>query len=155
MDYGGTLTGPDFCPELGQRLVSPGAAAVLWTLHGFRVPLALGSNNRPGQSRRKALQAAGVLDLFAAVIESQEVGVSKPDPAFYRRVTDALGLPAAEIAMVGNNLLTDVTAPLACGFGEAFLIRPEGQLREGEDLPERGYVIDSISRLPALFRRPQ
>ncbi|MEV4079144.1 HAD family hydrolase [Nonomuraea fuscirosea] len=153
LDYSRTITACDICPTLGQRPVSPDAAATLRILHGLGLPLALISNTKPGQCRRQALRAAGVLPLFSAVIESEKIGVEKPDPAFYHLAADALGLPACRIATVGDNLINDVIAPLACGFGVAFLIRPDGMLRHGEVPPERSFVIESISRLPDLFRR--
>lgn len=155
IDYGGTLTSPYIDAQLGQKPICPRAAATLRLLHDLGLRFALGSNTKPGQCRRRALRAAGVEELFDAVIESEQAGIRKPDPTFYRLVEDALGLPAAEIAAVGNNLLNDVSAPLDYGFGAAFLIRSGGVLRQGEMLPPGACVIDSIGRLPSLFRGSQ
>src|SRR5690606_2858685 len=108
-------------PKLGQRPVTPAAAKALRELHELGFRLVLASNTLPGQSRWAALKQAGVEDLFAAVVESQGIGVAKPDPEFYRFLVAACGVPA-DAWMVGDNLSNDVVGPLRYGFGGAVLI---------------------------------
>ncbi|RLE34218.1 hypothetical protein DRJ24_04205 [Candidatus Acetothermia bacterium] len=54
------------------------------------------------------LAEEGILDLFAWRFVSEEMGVSKPDPLFFRMILDSLSIPPEEAAMVGDRLDSDV-----------------------------------------------
>jgi FMN phosphatase YigB (HAD superfamily) len=59
-------------------------------------------------------------------------GVSKPDPRFFARIVDELGLPAAEIAYVGDRVDNDVMPALAAGMVPVHLRRgPWGIVQAG------------------------
>jgi HAD superfamily hydrolase (TIGR01509 family) len=51
-----------------------------------------------------------------ALILSYEVGLSKPDPAIFRLVSDRLGLQPAEILFVGDTPSADIEGPQAIGM---------------------------------------
>jgi FMN phosphatase YigB (HAD superfamily) len=124
-DYGGTIapnssTGPD-----GTRLdrpVYPQAAEMIRYLreaHGILAILA--SNNTPREPRRPALQAAGLLDYFDAVLLSTELSCGKPDPVFYWKVLAAgqhitRGCDPWDIVHVGDDPMMDVAGPIQHGM---------------------------------------
>ncbi|MGV9386156.1 HAD family hydrolase [Nonomuraea sp. NPDC003707] len=151
-DYGDTLTDPhaDPDPRRGQRPVAPDAVIALRALHDLELRLVLASNNRQDQPRRLALREAGVEDLFAAVVLSDEIGIGKPHAEFYRRVITACDVPAGQALWVGNNLDHDVRGPLKMGFGRAVLI---GAPPPGTVLPPHSLSIEHIAELPGLIRR--
>lgn len=150
-DYGSTISADAIGHLIQQKPVGPAAAAALRILHddlGLRIVMA--SNTQPHETRWPALQKAGIDDLFRVVLPSYALGVSKPDPIFYRLALAAAEAPPDQVLFVGDNLECDVVAPLAHGM-RAALVRPHG-LRQGEELPEQALLISHIRDLPQLLR---
>jgi FMN phosphatase YigB (HAD superfamily) len=83
------------------------------------------------------LEEAGLSESLDAVIESTRVGLEKPDPAIYRLAAERLGLPAAEIAMVGDNFERDVRPAKAIGMMTIWL-------RRGDTPPPEAGVADRV-----------
>jgi len=81
---------------------------------------------------------------------SDEWGVAKPDPRFFTRIADELGLPAARIAYVGDRVDNDVIPARAAGMTAVFLRRgPWGWIQAGrEDPAEPSIVIERLTDLP-------
>ena len=72
--------------------------------------------------------------------------VSKPAPAFFSRLLDAVGLPADAVAYVGDRVDNDVLPALAAGLTAVHLRRgPWGLLHES---PPRALSIRSLDELP-------
>ena len=74
----------------------------------------------------------------------------KPAPAFFESALSLLGLPAARVAMVGDDIVNDVLGAQACGL-TGVLVRT-GKFM-GSDL-ERGvpdHMLDSVAALPELL----
>lgn len=80
--------------------IRPDAAALLENLHSAGVRVGILSNATIDMARaaRQTPWARWVSDWFF----SSELGVAKPDPAIYRCVSDALGLPAGSIVFVDD-----------------------------------------------------
>lgn len=78
----------------------------------FRLGVA---TNGIGETQRAKLRRADLADLFDFVVVSAEVGVAKPDPAFYEVVCEAAGAAARDIVFVGDSVARDLrpagTAP--------------------------------------------
>ncbi|MBI2963018.1 MAG: HAD family hydrolase [Deltaproteobacteria bacterium] len=72
---------------------------------------------------RVLLEEGGLSPLLDAVVESAHVGVEKPDPAIYRLAAERLGLPPADILMVGDSFERDVRAARAAGMRAIWLRR--------------------------------
>lgn len=149
IDYGGTLaTGFSDVLETG-RPVDADAAVALHQLHEAGYQLVLSTNTLPGRSRRPALAAAGVESLFAAVVESHELGYAKPARAFYAAIIEAAGNPRPEqIVHIGNRLDADVLVPVAVGM-RAVLIEPYRRLRAR--LPKNAAHVSRFAALPELL----
>ena len=54
------------------------------------------------------LKEAGVLEFFQWKKVSEEMGVAKPDPLFFRMILDGLGVSPSEAVMVGDRLDHDI-----------------------------------------------
>jgi len=87
------------------------------------------------------------------VAASESWGVHKPDPAFFARIASELGLPAGEIAYVGDRLDNDVEPAAAAGMAAIFIRRgPWGWIQAGRsDPPAAAATIDSLDELPAVL----
>lgn len=78
---------------------------------------------------------------------SAELGVEKPSPQFFDRLLEVAGLPAAEIAYVGDRIDNDVSPAAAAGMLAVHVRRgPWGYLQRGE-----GTQISSLDELPAVL----
>jgi FMN phosphatase YigB (HAD superfamily) len=109
----------------------PDAIACLGTLRerGFKVLIA---GNQPVESEAALIRLGVPHDIVAS---SAGWGVSKPDPRFFAKVIEAAGVPAHEIAYVGDRLDNDVLPSRAAGMMAVFVRRgPWGWMHA--ELPE-------------------
>lgn len=76
----------------------------------------------------------------------------KPSPAFFGAGLEALGLPAERVAMVGDDVETDVLAAQAVGIG-GVLVRTgkfsDERLAAASGVPD--HVVDSVADVPGLL----
>ena len=88
--------------------------------------------NQPAR-RHDELEALGVT--VEAMGMSDAMGVSKPDPAFFKRTLELLGSPApGEVAYVGDRVDNDVGPSAAAGMRAIWIRRgPWGYLQEDSD----------------------
>ena len=107
----------------------PDAGRVLAELRSRGYRIGLLSDNPVSSQRQKlarlAETACGSVP-FDAVVLTGELAATKPEPAAFRAVADALGLPAARLAMVGDNLFRDALGALEAGFGASFHLDRRG-----------------------------
>jgi HAD superfamily hydrolase (TIGR01509 family) len=137
--YGGFRT-DDVYPDVVPALTALRA-------RGWRVVLA---GNQP--ARRTAQLRA--LDLpVDDVVVSDELGVEKPDPAFFAAVLARLGVDdAARVLYVGDRVDNDVLPAGAAGMAVCWLTRgPWGQLQELPDDVEPDLVLEGLGELPELL----
>jgi HAD superfamily hydrolase (TIGR01549 family) len=99
----------------------PGSTDVLRALAAAGVPIGVVSN-ASGQIEA-TLRRAGVCQVgpgagasVVVVVDSHVVGVAKPDPAIFAPALDALGLPPARVAYVGDSVINDVVGARAAGL---------------------------------------
>lgn len=81
------------------------AAPTLRALRERGLPICLVSN--AGLPIGKVLDREGISPLVDHVVLSYEVGAVKPDERIFRTALDRLGLPAADVLMVGDNANDD------------------------------------------------
>jgi putative hydrolase of the HAD superfamily len=105
-----------------------GALELLQALRG-RVVTGVVTNNVASEQRLK-IAACGFEPLLDAVVISEEVGVTKPDPRIFRIALEALGRPAAETVMVGDAWQNDIEGARNAG------IRPVWFNRFGRPSPD-------------------
>ncbi|ROO85364.1 HAD superfamily hydrolase (TIGR01493 family)/HAD superfamily hydrolase (TIGR01509 family)/HAD superfamily hydrolase (TIGR01549 family) [Actinocorallia herbida] len=111
-------------PALADALYDRSSLPVAWrpypdaekTLHALRergIRLAVVSNI--GWDPRPVLKFHGLDRYFDVLILSYEVGVEKPDPRIFQAACDELGLPPADVLMVGDDRQADTgAAALGC-----------------------------------------
>ncbi len=122
------------------------------TLPGLRKYYRLGvASNGAGEVQRAKLQRTGLLDLFDFVVISAEVGLAKPDPAFYQEVQRVAGVPAPEILVVGDNVGRDLLPAVATGMRAVWIRREQDAV---PDAPWTGPTVESLAELTALLRSP-
>jgi putative hydrolase of the HAD superfamily len=95
---------------------------------GIRLGVVSNSDGRAAE----ALQAAGILDYFEVVIDSQLVGFEKPDPRIFYSALERLELPAASALYVGDIYEVDVVGARRAGM-DVVLLDSLGT-RENEDV---------------------
>ena len=131
-----TLEPSDFYPDALPCLRALRAA-------GLRVGIA---GNQP-LAVEGALAALGVSADFIA--SSARWGVEKPDLAFFAKVVEAAGVPASEIAYVGDRLDNDVLPAGRAGMRSVFIRRgPWGVAHAG--WPEAAQADVRIAALDGL-----
>lgn len=109
-------------PDLRARLLDlyrdldayPEVAAVLRDLRGRELRLAILSNGTPDMLAR-ATEAAGIADLFDAVLSVEDAGVFKPSPRVYDLVEQRLGVSRDAVLFVSAN-----GWDAGCGAGYGF-----------------------------------
>lgn len=101
------------------------------------VPLVLVTNG-PSNLQRLKLTRTGLRPYFDFVIVSEDIGVGKPDAAMFDAAMTAVGLRAADLVMVGNDLERDIQAARQVGI-QAIWIQREGlapeAIRDLRELP--------------------
>ena len=87
---------------------------------------------------------------FEWLLISDVEGVSKPDPAFFDRILQISGLPAASIAYVGDRVDNDVVPAVRAGMTAVHVRRgPFGVLQaEWPDAALASLRLDSLAELP-------
>jgi FMN phosphatase YigB (HAD superfamily) len=96
--------------------------------------------------RTAELRAIGVD--AEVIVMSEEMGVEKPDPAFFRQTLERLGRPdPASVAYVGDRVENDVIPAQAAGLRPIWLRRgPWGRIRTDRP-PEAALIVDSLTEL--------
>lgn len=136
---------PRFFPSLVSVL--PGAAEALQQLKqtGLRLGVVTSSRRRV----LAPLAGSGIDRMMEVVVTSEDVKPKKPDPAPLLHALSLLGLPAREVAYVGDTPM-DITAARAAGMPAIGVTTGTADRpllsREQPDL-----IIDSLRWLPGLF----
>ena len=109
---------------------------------GYRVAILA---NQPAE-RTGELRALGVwADVMAM---SDELGVHKPDPAFFERALELMGAAAAgQVAYVGDRVDNDVRPSAAAGMHAVWLRRGPWSVVQREVPAEAALVVDSLDEL--------
>jgi FMN phosphatase YigB (HAD superfamily) len=135
----------------GPQDLYPDARACLRTLRslGYRIGVV---GNQPSDIERTLRAADLGVDLVAS---SETWAVSKPSPAFFQRIIDSAGLPAAQIAYVGDRLDNDVLPAVELGMVGVFIRRgPWGRVHADWPEVERASLrVESLEELPAALAR--
>jgi len=107
--------------------------------------------NQPARAEAQLNQLALPVDLVAT---SAGWGVSKPAPAFFRRVATAMGRDPADIVHVGDRVDNDVVPAATAGMVSVFLRRgPWAAIQRGRPEADRARItIDPLAELPAALR---
>jgi HAD superfamily hydrolase (TIGR01549 family) len=81
------------------------------------------------------------------ISSSASLGVRKPDPAFFERIAELVGVAASRVAYVGDRVDNDVLPAAAAGMVAVHVRRgPWGRLQRTP--PEATLVLDDLASLP-------
>ncbi len=147
-DFFGRLRLPD--PSQGAILTNSGyglwSFAIPGTIEAIKnLGIRVGVISNSDGSVTESLRQAGFDGTFEFVIDSFDVGASKPDPAIFQAGLDLLGLTADQVWYVGDSLFHDIAGALGAGYAQAVLIDPF-------DLaPEHEPRLRSVAELPGLL----
>ncbi|GGX76552.1 hydrolase [Streptomyces minutiscleroticus] len=136
----------------------PDVLPVLDTLAGTHRHAVLSNSTLRNQDRK--LRILGVRDRFEAVLCAAELGVHKPAAEAFHAACEALGLPAHQVAYVGDHPSIDGQGAADAGLFSVWIDRagaaaPAGAARrgpEGRRGPAVPHRIASLAELPALLR---
>ena len=101
-----------------------GVADTLSRLKQQGVRIAVVSNS--DGSVAGSLGVAGLADEFEFIIDSHEVGVSKPDPAIFEAALNRLDLHPEDVWYVGDSVFHDVYGALGASMARGILVDPYG-----------------------------
>ena len=68
---------------------------------------------------------AGIHSFFQVLVDSAEVGCTKPDPRIFQRALEALGVPASKATFVGDSLPRDMAGARDVGMRHIWLAGAE------------------------------
>ncbi|AEV87919.1 haloacid dehalogenase [Actinoplanes sp. SE50] len=128
----------------------PGIREALDAYTAAGVPLAVVSNTLSGAAHRDFLAAAGVGDLFAVQVYSDEAGVRKPNPQMIWNATDVLGVDPRACWFVGDSRRRDVACARRADVARAILM-PSGR-QDPPGSPEPDVVVEDGHELAELIR---
>jgi HAD superfamily hydrolase (TIGR01549 family) len=139
----------------GEADLYPDALPAIAALHaaGYRIAVI---GNQPA-SRTAELRALGIAPEVMAM--SDELGVAKPDPAFFARAIELMGDPdPADVAYVGDRVDNDVRPSDAAGMRAVWLRRGPWALIETGIPPEAALVVatlaELVERIPLAWATP-
>lgn len=112
--------------------------------------LAVVSNFDYSPTALTILQAAGVRDLFAAIVVSDEVGWRKPRADIFERAIALTGASPAETLFVGDKAEIDVAGAHRVGMDAAWINPGREPLPAGVKPPE--YEIRDLAELETIVR---
>lgn len=120
----------------------PDAVPFLRELHDRGLKIALVSNC--GDDTRPLLTRLNLARFADELILSCEIGAAKPDPEIYLRALDALGVSAAEAAMIDDQ-------PAYCAGAHALGVRAVQVIRNGDQPDPRFISVATLADVPALL----
>ena len=139
--------------QANRRLVA-GAIELLEALRG-RCRMGIVTNNSSAEQREK-LRALDIVGFFDAVVISEEVGVTKPDPMIFALALQGIGVDAADALFIGDNWTNDIAGALAAGMKAIWLDRepetPAPAGLPGQKSPERPAIaVVSDPRVSTIY----
>ena len=154
-EYGQTIDGAEACEryenglaESGHRFM-PGAEGLLRTLHG-RYALYLVSNGLT-RVQNARLASAGIAPYFDGIFLSEQLGVNKPDPAFFERSVGRVpGFDRRRALLVGDSLTSDIRGARRAGIMSCWY-NARRRAPRADIVPD--YEIESLAELPPLLER--
>ncbi len=99
-----------------------------------------------------ALDAGAFVTALEYATGQEAMVVGKPSPAFFQAAADSMGVDLFNMAVVGDDIGTDVAGAQACDAA-AVLVRTgkfqEGDLSRGSPKPD--LILDSVASLPSAL----
>jgi putative hydrolase of the HAD superfamily len=100
---------------LGVLKAEPGAVECINTLKKMGIKIGIGTD-MTAYIQYKKIEKLGIGPLIDVLVVSEEVGVEKPDPYFFKVCVEKLGCYPEKCLFVGDNLIKDVKGALDSGM---------------------------------------
>jgi HAD superfamily hydrolase (TIGR01509 family) len=136
-----------FCEAAWQALQA--SVAVLTTL---RSQYTLGIISNFYGNVAALCEECGLAALCEVIIDSERVGVSKPEPRIFTLALERLGRAPETAVYVGDSFERDVLAARAAGLRTIWLRGPEPRPCLDPNMPDA--IITTLAELPALLAGP-
>ncbi|MCA1042273.1 HAD family hydrolase [Bacillus infantis] len=124
----------------------PHVAECLSALRDMQLKLGIISNGR-WDFQMASIQALRIEGYFEAIIISEEVGISKPDPRIFQRAMARIGVMPSGSVFVGDHPVNDAEAAKSCGMEAVWKIDPHWEE------PAVDWKIDSLKELPVIVNK--
>lgn len=122
----------------------PGAAEMLEKINPFYTICIATSANHSGTSDMiEALRRVGIDKVFHHFFASDDLGASKPDPAFFKAIVKKLGKYPGNCLAVGNLYQKDVVPAKKAGLKTVFF----NEFDESGYYPEADHVIRHLGEM--------
>ena len=108
---------------------------------GFRMAVLSNNDTR----LKNVLRDLGVSAFFERVFVSFELGQAKPDPAIFRSVEKALGLPSSAFLHVGDDQAKDADGARNAGWKAILLTKQKGSGLRAHGLPEVPAILEKLA----------
>lgn len=142
------LYGQQVTKNLWRKPIEP-MVDLLRDLRSRHVRIAAVSNSEGGVA--DLLAEIGLAPLFDAVIDSQRVGVAKPDPRIFELTLEQLGLADPPIRVhVGDSWAADVEGALAAGWHAIWYRSRSGKARHDPRVPVANDADETRAALAAF-----
>jgi putative nucleotidyltransferase with HDIG domain len=117
--------------------------------------LVIATNAPDSRSRqvRQALARVGLDRYFKSIFTVSELGVRKPDRAFFQAVESVLRQEPGQLMMVGDSYHIDVLGAQGAGWTAAWY-NPSGRAAQGL-MPLHDLEITHLANLPAVIESPR
>jgi putative hydrolase of the HAD superfamily len=92
---------------------------------------------------------AGIQPLFGVIVDSSEVGLTKPDPRIFQRAADELKVTPTAATFVGDSVARDMAGARAAGMDHIWLVRNRAEGSKPCCPGDR--VVGSLRELEALL----
>jgi HAD superfamily hydrolase (TIGR01509 family) len=124
--------------------VPPGVPEALARLRGLGLTVVVASN--ANGTVRAHFERIGIAAFFDLILDSHDIGIEKPDPAFFAHGLAAIGVRAADALHVGDFYAVDVVGARAAGL-EAWLLDVAGVNadRDCPRFPTLAAVVDRVA----------
>lgn len=121
-----------------QVVLVPGVGELLLCLAERGIPMAIVSDTRIGACEN-VLDPHRLRECFAHWVISEALGIEKPDRRMFTSAAEALGIPPARLAMVGNNYYRDIEGASQAGL-TAIWFRWNDRYAAPDPAPAADYV---------------
>ena len=68
----------------------------------------------------RKMQSAGIDGYFEGVVQSEDVGVNKPDRRLFDHALQVAGVPASEALMIGDDFAVDIVGARSAGWDQMY-----------------------------------
>ncbi|SDO61123.1 putative hydrolase of the HAD superfamily [Nakamurella panacisegetis] len=101
-----------------------------------RMPLAVVTDAQSAYARAE-LHKVGILDYFDPIVISGDHGYRKPDARLFRMAVDAIGVPAANVLYVGNDMHRDIHGAREAGMQTVMFDSNQGTKHHHGTVPDQ------------------